>query len=98
MSTILKDKDCIKEAVKGSASITSTIFTKQRQRPIAEMEKMLSVWLEDNHQKHVNVMLSEVQENSNESQHVYKEKYSPSTFSASADESVDDPQPSTSGL
>ncbi|KAK8743629.1 hypothetical protein OTU49_001173, partial [Cherax quadricarinatus] len=58
---ILKDKEHIKEAVKSLALMKSTIITKKRGDPVAQMEKMLTVWLEDYRQKKVNVMLSEVQ-------------------------------------
>ena len=40
VSTILKDKERIREAVKGSASMRSTIITTQRTGPIHEMEKL----------------------------------------------------------
>ena len=61
VSTILKNKDRIKEAVKAAAPMKSTIITKQREGPIAEMEKMLFTWLEDNRQRNVQVMLQAVQ-------------------------------------
>ena len=61
VSTILKDRERIKEAVKSSAPIKSTIITKQREGPIAEMEKMLYTWLEDNRQRNVKMMLRGVQ-------------------------------------
>ena len=43
VSTILKDKDRIREAVKNCVPIRSTILTKQRQGPIHEMKKLLFV-------------------------------------------------------
>ena len=46
VSTILKDKERIHEAVKGSALMRSTVITKQRTGPIHEMEKLLNVWIE----------------------------------------------------
>ena len=61
VSTILKDKDRIKEAVKAAAPIKSTIITKKREGPIAEMEKLLYTWLEDNRQRNVKMMLRGVQ-------------------------------------
>ena len=61
VSTIVKDKDRIKEAVKAAAPIKSTIITKQREGPIAEMEKLLFTWLEDNRQRNVKMMLKGVQ-------------------------------------
>ena len=47
VSTILKDKERIREAVKGSAPMQSTIITKQRSGPIHEMEKLLYIWMKD---------------------------------------------------
>ena len=47
VSTILKDKERICEAVKGSAPMQSTIITKQRSGPIHEMEKLLYIWMKD---------------------------------------------------
>ncbi|XP_014791253.1 putative CENPB DNA-binding domain-containing protein 1 [Octopus bimaculoides] len=51
VSTILKDKGRICEAVKGSAPLKSTILAKQRQGPIHEMDKLLFMWMEDLIQK-----------------------------------------------
>ena len=51
VSTILKDKERIREAVKGSAPMQSTIITKQRTGPVHEMEKLLYIWMEDQIQK-----------------------------------------------
>lgn len=61
VSTILKDKERIREAVKGSAPIKSTILTKQRQGPIHEMEKLLFMWMEDLIQKNTPMSLHTVQ-------------------------------------
>lgn len=51
VSTILKDKERIREAVKSSAPMKSTILTKQRQGAVNEMEKLLFVWMKDLMQK-----------------------------------------------
>jgi hypothetical protein len=53
VNTIVKDADRIKEHVRGSAPIKSTIITKQRSRAIYETEKLLTTWIKDQIQKHV---------------------------------------------
>ncbi|XP_066960747.1 tigger transposable element-derived protein 1-like [Macrobrachium rosenbergii] len=57
VSTILKDKERIREAVKSSAPMRSTVITKQRSGPIHEMEKLLNVWIESQLQKRVPLSL-----------------------------------------
>ncbi|XP_064099524.1 tigger transposable element-derived protein 1-like [Macrobrachium nipponense] len=57
VSTILKDKERIREAVKGSAPMRSTVITKQQSGPIHEMEKLLNVWIESQLQKRVPLSL-----------------------------------------
>ncbi|XP_068238386.1 tigger transposable element-derived protein 1-like [Palaemon carinicauda] len=47
MATILKDKECIVEHVKGSAPMTGTVITKQRSGLIIKMERLWVLWLED---------------------------------------------------
>ncbi|XP_069990635.1 putative CENPB DNA-binding domain-containing protein 1 [Penaeus vannamei] len=49
--TILKNKDKIMEHVKSSVTIKSTIISKKRGKVIEELEKLLSIWMEDCHQK-----------------------------------------------
>ncbi|XP_051785316.1 tigger transposable element-derived protein 1-like [Erpetoichthys calabaricus] len=61
VSTILKDKNRIREAVKGSAPLQSTVITKQRTGPIHEMEKLLNIWMEDQIQKRTPLSLFTVQ-------------------------------------
>ncbi|XP_029633925.1 uncharacterized protein LOC115209617 isoform X1 [Octopus sinensis] len=61
VSTILKDKERIREAVKSSAPMKSTILTKQRQGPIHEMEKLLFMWMKDLIQKKTPISLLTVQ-------------------------------------
>ena len=61
VSTILKDKERIREAVKGSAPMRSTIITTQRTGPIHKMEKLLHVWMEDQIQKRTPLSLFTVQ-------------------------------------
>jgi len=53
VNTIVKDADRIKEHVRESAPIKSTVITKQRSRAIYETEKLLTIWIKDQIQKHV---------------------------------------------
>lgn len=50
VSTILKDKDKIKDAIKASTGY-NTIITRQRKGLIPEMEKLLAIWFDDQIQK-----------------------------------------------
>ncbi|XP_066122347.1 uncharacterized protein [Saccopteryx bilineata] len=62
VATIIKDKDRILEHVKGSAPMKSTVITKQRSGIMIEMERLLVLWLEDQHQRHIPVSLTLIQE------------------------------------
>ena len=53
IATILKNKNKVTEAVKGSASLKATRLTKIREGPISYMEKLLITWIEDQAQKHI---------------------------------------------
>ena len=53
VNTIVKDADRIKEHVRESAPLKSTIITKQRSRAIYKMETLLTIWIKDKIQKHV---------------------------------------------
>jgi len=53
IATILKNKNKVTEAVKGSASLKATRLTKIREGPISYMEKLLMTWIEDQAQKHI---------------------------------------------
>ncbi|XP_014774300.1 uncharacterized protein LOC106872008 isoform X1 [Octopus bimaculoides] len=61
VSTILKGKERIREAVKSSVPMKSTILTKQRQGPIHEMEKLLFMWMKGLIQKKTPISLLTVQ-------------------------------------
>ncbi|XP_066471472.1 tigger transposable element-derived protein 1-like isoform X2 [Tiliqua scincoides] len=61
IATILKNKEKVLDAVKGSALLKSTRLTKTREGPISEMEKLLMAWIEDQTQNCVplsNVMIT----------------------------------------
>nr|KAF6407138.1 hypothetical protein HJG59_009849 [Molossus molossus] len=51
IATILKNKNKVMGAVKGSASLKTTRLTKIREGPISDMEKFLLSWIEDQTQK-----------------------------------------------
>ncbi|XP_059572388.1 uncharacterized protein C7orf50 homolog isoform X1 [Alligator mississippiensis] len=59
---ISKDKVRIQEHVKGSAPMQSTVITKQRVGLIAQVEKLLIIWLEGQNQRRAPVSLGIIQE------------------------------------
>ncbi|KAM5158212.1 tigger transposable element-derived protein 1-like [Mantella aurantiaca] len=61
ISTILKDKRQISDAVKASTSVKSTVISKQRAGPMNEMEKLLVTWMEDQMQKRMPLSLLTIQ-------------------------------------
>lgn len=61
VSTILKDSARIKEHVRGSAPLKSTVITKKRSGAIYEMEKLLTIWMEDQIQKRLPLSLRAIQ-------------------------------------
>ncbi|XP_066471494.1 tigger transposable element-derived protein 1-like isoform X2 [Tiliqua scincoides] len=61
VSTILKDSARIKEHVRGSAPLKSTVITKKRSGAIYEMEKLLTIWMEDQIQKCMPLSLRVIQ-------------------------------------
>ncbi|XP_044275311.1 tigger transposable element-derived protein 1-like [Varanus komodoensis] len=62
ISTILKNKDKIMEHVKSAVPMLSTIISKKRGKVMEEMEKHLSVWMQDQHQHRVPLSLMLIQE------------------------------------
>ncbi|XP_013920865.1 PREDICTED: tigger transposable element-derived protein 1-like [Thamnophis sirtalis] len=60
ISAILKDKERIREAIKGSSGMNVSI-TRQRKGLIHEMEKLLILWIEDQIQKRLPVSLVLIQ-------------------------------------
>jgi transposase-like protein len=61
VNTIVKDAARIKEHVKGTAMLKSTIITMKREGAISEMEKLLTMWMEAQIQKHVPLSLMTIQ-------------------------------------
>jgi hypothetical protein len=61
VNTIVKDASRIKKHVKGMACMKSTIITKRREGVITEMEKLLTIWMEDQIQKRVLLSLMLIQ-------------------------------------
>jgi hypothetical protein len=53
VKSILNDSARIKEHVKGSAPLKSTVITKQRSGAIYEIDTLLTMWMEDQIQKRV---------------------------------------------
>lgn len=47
IATILKNKNKVVEAVKGSASLKTTRLTKIQDGPVSDMEKLLMTWIEE---------------------------------------------------
>ena len=62
MVTILKDKECIIEHVKGSDPMKATVITKQHRGIIIGKERLLVLWLEDQNQRCILVGLMVIQE------------------------------------
>lgn len=62
VATIIKNKGRILEHVKASAPMKSTVITKQRSGTIIKMERLLVMWLEDQHQQCIPVSLMLIQE------------------------------------
>ena len=61
IGTILKNKDKIMEHVKSAVWMMSTIISKKRGKVMEEMEKLLSVWMQNQHQCQVPLSLMPIQ-------------------------------------
>lgn len=62
VSSILKEKEKIKQYVRSAGNVCSgTIISKRRGAVVEEMEKSLTVWIEDQHQKNIPLSLSVIQ-------------------------------------
>jgi len=53
IAMILRNKNKVTEAVKGSASLKAARLTKVQEGPISYLEKLLITWIEDQTQKHI---------------------------------------------
>ena len=62
ISTILKNKDKIMEHVKSAVPMMSTTILKKCGKVMEEMKKLLSVWMQDEHQCQVPLSLMLIQE------------------------------------
>ncbi|KAG9474251.1 hypothetical protein GDO78_004520 [Eleutherodactylus coqui] len=62
IGTILKSKDRIMEHVRRSVPMHSTVISKKRGKVIEELENLLSIWMEDCHQKRKPLRLMLIQE------------------------------------
>jgi hypothetical protein len=85
VNTIVKDADRIKEHVRASAPMKSTIITKQRSRAIYETENLLTMWIKHQIQKHVPLSMSLIKAKARSLYGDIKEKFpdAPGSFVAS---------------
>ena len=59
IGTVLKSKDNIMEHVKSAMSIMLTIILKQHGKVMEKMERLLSVWMQDQHLVPIYLMFQE---------------------------------------
>lgn len=62
IGTILKQKEKIKEFVQSAGPLKSAMMTKRRGRVLEEMERLLAMWIEDQHQRRAPLSLLLIQE------------------------------------
>ncbi|XP_029980169.1 tigger transposable element-derived protein 1-like [Sphaeramia orbicularis] len=62
VATNIKDKARILDHVKGSAPMKATVITKQHSSILIEMEKLLTIWIEDQNQRRLSISLMLIQE------------------------------------
>ncbi|KAM6179038.1 zinc finger MYM-type protein 5-like [Rhynchocyon petersi] len=87
ITTILKNKEKILRAVKGSAPLKATRLTKMREGPISYMETLLMTWIEDQTQKRIPLTTSAITAKARSLFEMLKEKAGPDyniEFSASS--------------
>ena len=53
IAMVLKNKNKVTEAVKGSASLKAMRQIRIQEGPLSDMEKLLMTWIEDQTQKHI---------------------------------------------
>ncbi|XP_043291812.1 tigger transposable element-derived protein 1-like isoform X1 [Cervus canadensis] len=75
IGTIVKNKDKILEHVKSAVSMMSTIISKRRGKAMEEMEKLLSMWLQDQHQRRAPLNIMLIQEKAKSLYEDLKKKY-----------------------
>ena len=75
IGTILTNKDKITEHVKSTVPMMSTIISKKCGKVMEEMEKLLGVWMQDQHQCQVPLSLMLIQEKTKILYEVLKKKY-----------------------
>ncbi|XP_069901967.1 putative CENPB DNA-binding domain-containing protein 1 [Globicephala melas] len=83
IDTILKNKDKIMEHVKSAVPMMSTIILKKRGKVMEEMEKLLNVWTQDQHQSRVPLSLRLIQENTKSLYENLKKNHSKESVGAS---------------
>ena len=83
IGTILKNKDKIMEHVKSAVPIMLTIVLMKCTKVMEEMEKLLSVWMQDQHQHRVLLSLMLIQEKAKSLYEDLKNKHSEESEGAS---------------
>ncbi|XP_059952046.1 putative CENPB DNA-binding domain-containing protein 1 [Mesoplodon densirostris] len=81
--TLLKKQDKIMEHVKSAVPRMLTIILKKCGKVMEEMEKLLSVWLQDQHQRRVPLSLMVIQEKAKSLYEDLKRKHSEESEDAS---------------
>ncbi|XP_075418980.1 zinc finger MYM-type protein 5 isoform X3 [Tenrec ecaudatus] len=87
ITTILKNKEKILRAVKGSAPLKATRLTKMREGPISDMETLLMAWIEDQTLQRIPLSTSAITAKARSLFEMLKEKAGPDyniEFSASS--------------
>nr|XP_023648729.1 tigger transposable element-derived protein 1-like isoform X2 [Paramormyrops kingsleyae] len=84
INTIVKDAARIKQHVRRAACLKSTIITKKREGAISEMEKLLTLWIEDQIQKRIPLSLVTIQAKARSLFDDLREKYPEGTQSFTA--------------
>ena len=76
IGTILKNKDKVLEHVKSAVPMMSTVILKKRGKVMEELEKLLSVWTQDQDQRQVPLSLILIQEKAKSLYEDLKKKHS----------------------
>ncbi|TEA25720.1 hypothetical protein DBR06_SOUSAS2510164, partial [Sousa chinensis] len=83
IGTILKNKNKVMEHVKSAVPMMSTIIAKKCGKLMEEMEKLISVWMQDQHQCRVPLSLMLIQEKAKSLYEDLKKKHSEESEGAS---------------
>ena len=83
IGTILKNKNKVMEHVKSAVPMMSTVISKKCGKVMEEMEKLISVWMQDQHQCRVPLSLMLIQEKAKSLYEGLKKKHSEESEGAS---------------